>query len=70
MRRRRWCMRPWSAILVAVLWLHGVGADAWAQRPARLPNQDAGYLQWGVALGLAAVICLSAFLSPKRSHLN
>jgi hypothetical protein len=44
--------------------------SAWAQRPARLPEDESGILQWVIAAGIAVVICVTAFLNPKRSHLN
>jgi len=46
------------------------GNVAFAQRAATLPKEDGGVLQWVVAAGIVFVICVTAFLNPKRSHLN
>lgn len=40
------------------------------QEPGQLPNTDKGIVQWLVALGLVILICASAFLNPKRTHLD
>ena len=56
--------------IVIVGLTHFGAAAAWAQEPATLPNQDSGVVQWLVAAGLAALICATAFLNPKRSHLG
>ena len=45
-------------------------ATAWAQAPARLPNEDKGIVQWLVAIGIVVLIAAAAFLNPKRSHQN
>ncbi len=45
-------------------------ATARAQAPATLPGEDGGMLQWVVAGGIAVVVCLTAFLNPKRSHMT
>lgn len=41
-----------------------------AQAPARLSGDESVTLQWVIAFGLIVVIAVSAFLNPKRSHLN
>lgn len=53
----------------------GLGVDllatvAAAQTPTRVPGEDAGLLQWGIGLGLCIVVCATAFINPKRSHLT
>ena len=45
-------------------------AAARAQAPATLPGEDGGLLQWVVAIGIALVVCLAAFLNAKRSHMT
>lgn len=47
-----------------------MAATAWAQKQGRVPNEDGGWLQWGIAAGLVVVVCVPAFLNPKRSHLT
>ena len=51
-----------------IIALHLTSVAAWAQRPGALPKEDKGFLQWGVGLGLAVLICATAFLNSKRSH--
>ncbi len=64
--------RPRAACWIAagLLIMHLTAATAWAQKPGVIPDDDAGWLQWGIAAGLTVVICLPAFLNPKRSHLT
>jgi len=47
-----------------------VPSVAWAQAPGQLPGLDGGWLQWVVGLGVAAVILITGFLNPKRSHMK
>ena len=54
----------------SLLAVHLISNSAWAQRPGRLPNEDAGWLQWLIAVALTVVICAPALLNPKRSHLT
>lgn len=62
--------RAYRTSFAVGLLVHLAAPAAWAQAPGRLPNEDSGYLQWGIALGAAVVVLLSAFLNPKRSHLS
>lgn len=57
-------------IAVGLLAMDLMATTAWAQKQGRVPGEDAGWLQWGIALGLVVVVCVSAFLNPKRSHLT
>jgi len=42
-----------------------------AQQPImQMPNEASGLLQWGAAVGIAAIACLAAFINSKRSHLS
>lgn len=41
-----------------------------AQAPVAVKPEDGGYLQWAVAGGIGVMVVVSAFLNPKRSHLN
>lgn len=63
---------PWAACWIAagLLAVDLTAATAWAQSQGRVPDDDAGVLHWGIAVGLAVVICAPAFLNPKRSHLT
>ena len=63
-RYRTGCIVGSCALVV-----HLLGTSALAQSPAKLPNEDGGYLQWGIALGIVVVVAFTAFLNPKRSHL-
>ena len=60
----------WLRTLVAAAVVHGAALSAWAQKPTRPPEDDSGILQWAIAAGIVVVICVTAFLNPKRSHLN
>lgn len=64
----RWVSR--HALVSVVLALHLAGSFALAQEPARLPKEDKGILQLLVAVGLLLLICVTAFMNPKRSHLD
>ena len=56
--------------LVAVWLVLANASTALAQRPARLPDEDGGLIQWAIAAGIIILICIPAFLNPKRSHLD
>ena len=58
-----------KTVLAAVI-VHGSALSAWAQKPTRPSEGDGGFLPWVIAAGIAVVICVTAFLNPKRSHLN
>lgn len=57
----------WGRILLA--W-HVLGVSAFAQRPGVLPNEDASFMPWIIAVGAVIVMALPAFRNPKRSHLS
>ena len=61
------CRRP---ALVAMLAVHMLAVSAHAQRNGKLPEEEGGLLQWCIAAGIVLVVCITAFLNPKRSHLN
>ncbi len=66
---RRWRLWKHSWVLfAAALATHLTTASAWAQKPASLPGEDNGMIQAGVALGIAVLVCIPAFVNPKRSH--
>ncbi|MEK7731483.1 MAG: hypothetical protein AAB363_06455 [Planctomycetota bacterium] len=56
--------------VIAAVIVHGSALSAWAQKPTKPPEGDGGVLPWVVGAGIAVVICVTAFLNPKRSHLN
>jgi hypothetical protein len=58
---------PVVAAMVAIL---AAETPALAQRAARLPNEDGGWMQWVVAAAIALVVCAAPFLNAKRSHLG
>ncbi len=60
---------PWG-LAAAVFAFATSTTSALAQVPARLPEQDGGYMQWVIFGGLAVIVCATGFLSSKRSHLN
>jgi len=60
----------WRTLAAAMVLIHVTSYPAQAQVQATLPGEDGGMLQWGVAAGIAVVICLTGFLNPKRSHLH
>ena len=61
---------PGLRTIVAAVIVHGTAVSAWAQKPIKPPEDDSGVLPWVVAAGIAVVICVTAFMNPKRSHLN
>ena len=70
-RKGGFMVRSWVAVAMAAIALHTMAGSAWAQKPARLPGEDeGGFIQWGVAVGLMILIMASAFINPKRSHLT
>lgn len=56
--------------VVAMLTVHMLAVSAQAQPTGRLPEEEGGLLQWCIAAGIVLVVCITAFLNPKRSHLN
>ena len=60
----------WVRVVGAAVVVHGTALSASAQKPARLVEDDSGVLQWVIAAGIIVVISVTAFLNPKRSHLN
>lgn len=64
-------MRAWVLRCVGlVLLLGSVAAPVLAQDRWIPPNKDRGMLQWVVMLGVLILICIPAFLNPKRSHMD
>ena len=69
--RLEWPVKhPGLQTIIAAVVVHGSALSAWAQKPIKPPEDDGGVLPWVVAAGIAVVICVTAFLNPKRSHLN
>ena len=66
-RSLRSVRRGWLAAGV-LLAMHATAGSAWAQNAVRLPEEDKGLVQWAVALGIIILICISAFMNPKRTH--
>lgn len=61
-------VRPFLVCALLSTWT--VVEAAVAQSPARLPDEDGGWFQWVVAVGLGVAVCAAAFVNPKRSHLT
>ena len=59
----------WTVALTGLI-VHLSAMSAWAQKPAVLPGEDKGWLQLGIGAGVLIVICMAAFINPKRSHLS
>ncbi len=64
-RMRRFWMVAGPAVVV-----HVSAGAAWAQKEARVPDEEDGWLKFAVAFGLAVVICTTGFINAKRSHLT
>ncbi len=60
----------WLQVLPAILGVHLSAASVWAQTPGRPPEAGSGILPWCIAAGIVLVVCITAFINPKRSHLN
>ena len=63
-------VRMWSVLGGAVVALHAMSSVVLAQDPARLPGQEPGFTNYMVAVGLVVVVCVTALINPKRSHLT
>ena len=66
-----WSLRLGRRYWVAagtLLAMHVTAGSAWAQTAVRLPEEDKGLVQWAVALGIIILICIPAFMNPKRTH--
>jgi hypothetical protein len=61
-------MRNRRALFLAGLL--GSASTALAQAPGRYANEEPAWLLWAVLAGTLVVICASAFINPKRSHLS
>lgn len=50
-------------------WLHALGDVALAQKPVKMA-EDAGNgaMVWLIAGGIMVIVCVTAFLNPKRTH--
>ena len=64
-RGRRRCYLT-SATLVLMGWT----TTAMAQTPVTITEEGGGMLDWAIATGLAAIVCVAGFWNPKRSHQN
>jgi len=60
----------WLNLVVMGVALSALASPAWAQKPVKPPEGDSGILSWVIAAGIAVVVCVTAFMNPKRSHLN
>jgi hypothetical protein len=61
-------VRPLGLLLTG--WAVGVLLPAqfvWAQQGGR-DADGAGFLPWLIGFALAVIVCVTAFINPKRSH--
>lgn len=69
--KQRAFVKQWTITATIALTSFVVSTStAWAQKPSKPPGDDSVTMQWTIAIGLMVVIGVSAFLNPKRSHLN
>ncbi len=55
---------------LATLGLHLTAAAAMAQKQARFTDEDgSSILPFAISAGIVVLICIGAFMNPKRSHL-
>ena len=47
--------------------LHLAASTAWAQRAGTVREEKGALLCWGIAAGLAIVVCAAAFVNAKRT---
>jgi len=59
-----------SRVSIGLAGVFVAGTPVLAQTPSKVPPDESVTLQWVIALGVMVVIGISAFLNPKRSHLN
>ena len=59
-----------GGVIAAAVAVHGAASEALAQKIAIPTDEDGGAMSWLIAAGIIVVVCLSAFINPKRSHLN
>lgn len=68
--RRRRVRRGGLATAGTILAVHLTGVNAWAQALGRIPNEDAGWMQWVIGGAIIIVVCAMGFVPSKRSHLT
>jgi len=62
-------MRRWtSRIAIAGCACSVLTQPALAQEPARIPEAEGSVITWVVAVALILLVCVTAFINPKRSH--
>lgn len=60
--------RFWLIIAPAAA-LHLSAGLVFAQKAARIPDEEEGWLKWAIAAGLGVIICITGLLNAKRSHM-
>lgn len=63
-RRCGYGLAHWLMVLVTLVWAQ----PAWAQQPARLPNEANGLFQWVIVVLIAVLFGAVVFMNPKRTH--
>ena len=69
-REERVCGGQARYALTAVIIVTGWTTTLLAQAPVNIPEESGGMLDWAVAAGLAALVCVAGFWNPKRTHQN
>ncbi len=57
-----------SRLVLASFAVLATTLPVFAQQRWSPPNKDKGMLQWVVMLGILILVCIPAFMNPKRSH--
>ncbi len=62
-------MNRWTSRIAIVMCVcSAVAQPALAQEPARIPEAEGSVVTWVVAIALVLLVCITAFINPKRSH--
>lgn len=64
-RGRLGCVLTYGTLILA-----GWTTTVMAQTPVTITEEGGGMLDWAIATGLAAIVCVAGFWNPKRSHQN
>ncbi len=68
-QRKRWTVKSVLPTLASAVFFSLTQAAS-AQAPGRIVEREGGLVIWLVATLLILLVCLTGFLSAKRSHLH